>query len=284
VCTALAGLLPFLFSPPMDIILLLELAVLGAVVGFIAGMLGIGGGMLMVPFIMVILSQQGGFPPDSVVKIAIATSLATILFTSISSVRAHNKRGAVRWDIVRTLAPGILIGSLLGAQVAGALKGPTLALCFALFVGFLATQMLLDRKPAPTRQLPKTAGMFGTGGVIGVVSAIVGAGGGFISMPFMAWCNVAVHHAVATSAALGFPIALAGTLGYLFAPSAPAGLPAGTFGFVYFPALAAIAATSVITAPLGAKAAHAMPTKTLKKVFAFMLYAVSAYMLYKAYA
>lgn len=265
-----------------DLTLVAELLLLGSCTGFLAGLLGIGGGMLMVPFMTLILSARG---VDSAlaVKMAIATSMATILFTSISSVRAHHKRGAVRWEIVRTLAPGIVLGGLLaGAGVFSLLKGTTLALVFAVFVAFSATQMLLDRKPAPTRQMPGTAGSLGAGGVIGFISGLVGAGGGFISVPFMSWCNVAMHNAVATSAALGFPIALANTVGYVIGGwSMPSPLP-GALGYLWLPGLAIIATASVTTAPLGARTAHAMNIKQLKKVFACTLYGLAAYMFYKS--
>ncbi len=266
----------------LDLTLVAELLALGTCTGFLAGLLGIGGGMLMVPFMTLILSARG-VDAALAVKMAIATSMATILFTSISSVRAHHKRGAVRWDIVRTLAPGIVLGGLVaGAGVFSLLKGTTLALVFAVFVAFSATQMLLDRKPAPTRQMPGTAGSLGAGGVIGFISGLVGAGGGFISVPFMSWCNVAMHNAVATSAALGFPIALANTVGYVVGGwSMPSPLP-GALGYLWLPGLAIIATASVTTAPLGARTAHAMNIKQLKKVFACTLYGLAAYMLYKS--
>lgn len=267
---------------PLDLTLVVELLALGAFTGFLAGLLGIGGGMLMVPFMTLILSARG-VDAALAVKMAIATSMATILFTSISSVRAHHKRGAVRWDIVRTLAPGIVLGGLLaGAGVFSLLKGTTLALVFAVFVAFSATQMLLDRKPAPTRQMPGPAGSLGAGGVIGFISGLVGAGGGFISVPFMGWCNVAMHNAVATSAALGFPIALANTVGYVVGGwSMPSPLP-GALGYLWLPGLAIIATASVTTAPLGARTAHAMNIKQLKKAFACTLYGLAAYMFYKS--
>jgi uncharacterized membrane protein YfcA len=267
---------------PLDLTLVAELLALGAFTGFLAGLLGIGGGMLMVPFMTLILSARG-VDAALAVKMAIATSMATILFTSVSSVRAHHKRGAVRWDIVRTLAPGIVLGGLLaGAGVFSLLKGTTLALVFAVFVAFSATQMLLDRKPAPTRQMPGPAGSLGAGGVIGFISGLVGAGGGFISVPFMGWCNVAMHNAVATSAALGFPIALANTIGYVVGGwSMPSPLP-GALGYLWLPGLAIIATASVTTAPLGARTAHAMNIKQLKKAFACTLYGLAAYMFYKS--
>ncbi len=254
---------------------------LGLGTGFLAGLLGIGGGMLMVPFITWILSGRQ-VSPDLSVKMAIATSMATILFTSLSSVRAHHRRGAVRWDLVRRLAPGIVLGGALASLgVFAVLKGTWLALVFALFVGFSATQMILDRKPAPGRSVPGTAGLLGAGGVIGFVSGLVGAGGGFISVPFMTWCNVAIHNAVATSAALGFPIALANVVGYVVSGQNAQGLPPYSLGYLWLPALVVIAACSVLMAPLGAKAAHKMPVKQLKRVFASTLYLLASYMLYK---
>ncbi len=265
----------------LDPLLLTELALLGICTGFLAGLLGIGGGMIMVPFITYMLGARG-VAPDLAVKMAIATSMATIIFTSLSSVRAHHRRGAVRWDIVKRLAPGIVIGSLIASLgVFSVLKGSWLALSFALFVGFSATQMFLDKKPQPSRQMPGTGGQLAAGGVIGFLSGLVGAGGGFASVPFMTWCNVAIHNAVATSAALGFPIAVANVAGYVLAGQNVPDLPEGSFGYLWLPALAVIASASVLTAPQGAKAAHALPVKSLKKVFASILYALSAYMAYK---
>ncbi len=266
----------------LDPALIAELLLLGCCTGFLAGLLGIGGGMLMVPFLTLLLGQRG-VDTALAVKMAIATSMATILFTSISSVRAHHRRGAVRWDVVRRLGPGIVLGGLLGgAGVFSVLKGSTLALVFAVFVSFSATQMLINRKPAPSRQMPGAAGSLGAGGAIGFISGLVGAGGGFISVPFMAWCNVAMHQAVATSAALGFPIALANTVGYLIGGrSVTSGLP-GAVGYLWLPALVVIACASVLTAPLGARTAHAMNVAQLKRVFALVLYGLAAYMLTKA--
>ena len=259
-------------------LLILELALLGTCTGFLAGLLGIGGGMLMVPFMPFLLSSKG-FPADYTVKMAVATSLATICFTSLSSVRAHHQRGAVLWPVARLLAPGILVGSALGAQIAVAMPGKVLSVLFALFVGFSATQMFLDRKPKPTRTLPAGPGMFAMGGLIGMLSALVGAGGAFISVPFMTWCNVKIHNAVGTSSALGFPIALAGTLGYVWAGIGMPQMPAGSVGYIYLPALVIISIASMAMAPLGARTAHRMDIRPLKKVFATVLYGLAAYFL-----
>ena len=266
---------------PLEPLLLLQLAVLGVGTGFLAGLLGIGGGMVLVPFITLILSHRG-VPADLAVKMAIATSMATIIFTSISSVRAHHKRGAVRWDLVRGLAPGIVIGAMIASLgVFALLKGSWLALIFGVFVAFSATQMFRNKKPAPSRGMPGVAGQLGAGGFIGFLSGLVGAGGGFISVPFMAWCNVPMHSAVATSAALGFPIALTNVAGYVISGQSARGLPPASFGYIWLPGLLIIAVASVLTAPMGARAAHALPVALLKKVFASVLYLLAVYMLAK---
>lgn len=264
--------------------LVLELLALGAFAGFLAGLLGVGGGMLMVPFVTFVVSSRG-VEPALAVKMAIATSMATILFTSISSLRAHHRRGAVRWDIVGAIAPGIVIGSLIaGAGAFKILKGAALAVLFAVFVGFSATQMLLDRRPKASRELPGRLGQGAVGTLIGFLSGLVGAGGAFVSVPFMTWCNVPIHNAVATSAALGLPIALASTVGYIIGGwSLPSALP-GAFGYLYLPALLLIASTSVLTAPLGARTAHGMDVGRLRRVFAALLYGLAAYMLYKGFS
>jgi uncharacterized membrane protein YfcA len=264
----------------MDWPLIAGLLALGAATGFAAGLLGIGGGMLMVPFLTFLFTARG-FPGEHVVHMAIATSLSTILFTSISSVRAHHQRGGVLWNVVKVLAPGILLGSLIGAQIAGRLPTFWISLVFAVFVGFSALQVLLDRKPRPSREMPRAGGMFAVGTGIGFISSIVGAGGGFISVPFMVWSNVRIHNAVATSAALGFPIAAAGTAGYVLAGHGASDLPPGTLGFVYLPALVTIALASVVTAPLGAKVAYSLNTRPLQRIFALLLSVLAGYMLYR---
>jgi uncharacterized protein len=265
----------------IDIGLVLELAALGLFAGFLAGLLGIGGGMLMVPFLTYMLGHRG-VDANLAVKMAIATSMATIIFTSLSSVRAHHKKRAVRWDLVKGLAPGIVLGSMMGSLGIFALvKGTSLALFFALFVGFSATQMFLDKKPAAARQVPGFTGQLGAGGFIGMLSGLVGAGGGFISVPFMTWCNVAIHQAVATSAALGLPIAVANVSGYIIAGLKLEHLPAYSFGYLWLPALGVIASCSVLMAPVGASVAHQLPVKKLKRVFATLLFSLAFYMLYK---
>ena len=257
--------------------LLLYLA-LGAFAGVMAGLLGVGGGLIIVPVLAWILHGQQ--VSDAVVMhLAIGTSLATIVVTSISSVRAHHRRGAVLWPVVWRLTPGIVGGAWLGAAVADALPSVALQKIFAVFVLAVAAQMGFGAKPAPHRDLPGTAGMLATGGVIGVMSAIVGIGGGSLTVPFLTWCNTAMRQAVATSAACGLPIALAGSLGFVVTGLNATELPAWSLGYVYGPALAGVAFASMLTAPLGAKLAHTLPTEVLKKVFAVFLAVIGAKML-----
>ena len=262
-------------------LLIAELACLGLCTGFLAGLLGIGGGMLMVPFLTYFLGLQH-VESELAIKMAIATSMATIVFTSISSVRAHHRRGAVRWDLVWRLAPGIVLGGMLASLgVFTLLRGAWLAIFFGFFVTFSAVQMFLDRKPAAARQMPGTGGQVAAGSAIGFTSGLVGAGGGFISVPFMTWCNVPIHNAVATSAALGFPIALSNVAGYVWGGQSVPGLPPASLGYIWLPALAVIAVCSVLTAPLGARAAHTLPVRHLKRVFSSLLLGLAGYMLWK---
>ena len=266
----------------MDWGLNLVLLAMGAAGGFAAGLLGIGGGMVLVPFITMIFTARG-FAPELVVHMAIATSLATIMFTSLSSMRAHHRHGAVRWELVAQLAPGILLGSWIGPYLGKLMDTKVLALVFAAFVAFSATQMIVNRTAHAARELPGKAGMVAAGGVIGIVAGLVGAGGGFISVPFMTWCKVRIHNAVATSAALGFPIAVGGTLANIVYGWGEPGLPPYSLGFVYLPALVGIAAASVLLAPVGARAAHRMPVHRLRRSFAVVLYLLAGYMLWKAF-
>ena len=268
----------------LGLTLVLELLALGAVVGFLAGLLGVGGGMMLVPVMTWLLTQRG-VETGLAVKMAIATSMATILFTSLSSVRAHHRLGAVRWPVARSMAPGILAGGLLaGAGAFSVLKGQGLALLFSAFIGYTALQMMLDRKPRSGRELPGVWGLAGVGSGVGFISALVGAGGAFLSVPFMTWCNVPPRHAVGTSAALGFPIALASTAGYVISGwHLPSALP-GAVGYLYLPALAIVAATSVLLAPLGARTAQRINVVVLKRLFALLLLALAASMLHRGLA
>lgn len=255
---------------------------LGAFAGLFAGLLGVGGGLILVPVLTVIFAAQS-LPDAHVLHVALGTSMATIVFTSLSSLWAHHRHGAVVWPIVRGIAPGIVFGSLLGAQVVGYIPTRPLAIFFVIFVSYVAVQMIVNAKPHPSRQLPGALGMSAVGAGIGFISALVSIGGGTLSVPFMTWCNVKAHHAIGTSAAIGFPIAVAGTVGYLVAGRGAVGLPADCFGFIHLPALFGTALASVAVAPLGARVAHGLPVATVKKIFAAVLIILGAKMLYNLF-
>ena len=251
---------------------------IGAVAGFAAGLLGIGGGVVMVPMLVFVYTAQD-MPAELRLHLALGTAMATIIFTSISSVRAHHGYGAVDWRIARAFAPGILVGAFCAALMAGFIPTRPLAMIFTVVVIYAATQMFFDLRPKKTRDLPGTAGLFGAGAVIGGVSSLASAGGAFLSIPFLAWCDVPIRRAIGTAAAIGFPIALAGSAGYVLQGLRAPGLPPGALGYVYLPALALVVTTSMLAAPFGARLAHRLPVKRLRVVLALMLYGMAAKML-----
>ncbi|MFZ5558296.1 MAG: sulfite exporter TauE/SafE family protein [Pseudomonadota bacterium] len=257
---------------------LLAYVAVGAFVGFFAGLLGIGGGMTMVPFLVFFFTSQG-FPVEHVVHLALGTAMASILFTAASSVRAHHRRKSVDWKVARAMAPGVLLGTFGGALIASALSTRALTLFFAVFVYIAATQLFIGLNPKASRRLPGPGVLAGVGAGIGAISSWVAAGGAVMTIPFLLFCNVPLLMAIGTSSALGFPIAAAGTLGYVITGYFESGLPAGSVGFVHLPALAGVVVASVLTAPLGASAAHRMPVKLLRRVFAVFLYILATKML-----
>lgn len=255
---------------------------LGAFTGFFAGLLGVGGGAVMVPVLAVMFAAQN-FPEAHTMHLALGTSMATIIFTSLSSLRAHHQHGAVLWPVVRAFAPGIVVGTLLMAQVAAWLPTRALAIFFTAFMSYVALQLILNVKPKPSRQLPGKVGLACAGLAIGSISALAAIGGGTMTVPFLTWCNVKVQHAIGTSAAVGLPIAFAGSLGYMTSGLAAAhagGLPAGSFGFIYLPALAGTVVASMLVAPYGARLSHRLPVATVKKIFALLILALLARMMY----
>ncbi len=254
----------------------------GTVAGILAGLLGIGGGLVIVPMLVLCFALQG-IPHEFTMHLALGTSMASIVFTSVSSFMAHHKRGAVNWDVVRRITPGIIVGTLLGTYVAAAMTTNYLKIFFVVFLYYVAIQMLADRKPKPSRELPGYGGMFGVGNVIGIVSSLVGIGGGTLSVPFMVWCNMTLHNAIGTSAAIGFPIAVSGTIGYIVNGMRAAGLPEYSLGYIYIPALVGLVSASVFTAPLGVRLAHSLPVSRLKKIFAVLLFLVGTRMLFSLF-
>lgn len=255
----------------------------GAFVGFLAGLLGIGGGMTLVPILAAMFAAQG-LAPEHTVHLALGTGMASIVFTSSASVREHHRHGAVDWRIVKRMAPGMLIGTLIATAGSAWVSQRALALAFAVIVYAGATQIALGRKPAAHRSLPQGPWLVFSGIVIGIVCGLVSAGGAFLTVPFMLFCGVVMHTAIGTGAALGVPVAVVGTIGFVYsgmqAASAAHPLPAQAIGFVHLPALLGLVAGSVVTAPFGARAAHRLPVAILKRVFAVLLYALATKMLW----
>lgn len=247
--------------------------ILGAAAGFMAGLFGVGGGLIIVAVLISAFTALD-FAPNVLVHLAVGTSLATIIPTSISSALAHHRKQGVRWDWVKKIALGIALGALIGAYTASLLSGLALQSIIGVFVICVAIQMIFKWQPKPRPQDPSTPTLVVAGSFIGWASSIFGIGGGTLSVPFLTWCNAGMRQAVGTSAALGFPIAVFGTLGYLWAGWNEPNLPPLASGFIYWPALIGIAVTSVPFARIGAKLAHFLPELVLKRLFALLLFSV----------
>ncbi|MCY1512345.1 Sulfite exporter TauE/SafE [compost metagenome] len=247
--------------------------VLGACAGVLAGLFGVGGGMIIVPVLVFSFTAQG-FDPGILTHLAVGTSLATIIFTSLNSVREHHRKGAVRWPVFVWMAIGILIGAGLGSMTAAAIQGPMLQRIIGVFAILVAIQMGLELKPKASREVPGKPGLTLAGGVIGWASAIFGIGGGSLTVPFLTWRSVPIQQAVATSAACGLPIAAASALSFMALGWHNPGLPPYSLGFIYLPALVGIAATSMLFARFGARLAHRLSPRLLKRLFALLLLAV----------
>ena len=254
-------------------------AMVGAFAGLLAGLFGVGGGLVIVPVLVFVFAKLN-LTPEHIVHLAVGTSLATIVVTSLSSVYAHHRHGAVLWRVFAGLTPGLMLGALSGAQVADFLPACHLRTVFGVFELSVAVQMALAIKPSPHRTLPGVLGLSGAGVVIGAFSAIVGIGGGTLSVPFLAWCQTRMQNAVATAAAAGLPIALSGAAGFVLAGIDEQGLPAASSGYVYWPAFAGIVAFSILCAPLGARLAHSLPPLHLRRVFAVFLTGLGIHMLF----
>ncbi len=243
---------------------------LGAAAGVLAGLFGVGGGLIIVPVLVFSFSAQG-FAPEVLTHLAVGTSLATIVFTSINSIREHQRRGAVQWQLFRWLTPGILGGAAIGGVTAALIQGPTLQKIIGVFAIFMAIQLALNLTPKAVRPQPKRPELIVAGGIIGWASAIFGIGGGSITVPFLVWRSVVIQKAVATSAACGLPIALAGAVVFMVTGWHHPQLPEWSLGFVYLPALVGIALTSMFFARFGARLAHRLSPILLKRLFALLL-------------
>lgn len=246
----------------------------GAIAGLTAGLLGIGGGLIIVPVLAILFAAQG-FDAATLMHFAIGTSLATIVFTSISSMWSHHRHNAVRWSVVSAMAPGIALGALAGALLANYISSSGLGRFFGVFEILVAAQLVFGGQPQKHRALAGGLLQSLAGGVIGLLSAILGIGGGTLTVPYLVWHQVDIRKAIGTAAACGLPIALAGGVGFAVAgldARTDAGLgQAGSTGFIYWPAVLAIAAASVLFAPLGARLAHTLSRVVLRRIFALLL-------------
>lgn len=263
--------------------LILTLIAAGAAAGFLAGLLGVGGGTIIVPIVLWLLHKQGVVSTFSQ-HIALGTSFAIMLFTTMSSAWAQHRRRAINWHIVRYLAPAMIVGSLMGATVAKFLSAQFLQIFFIAFLYVIAVQMLLKLKPKPSRQLPQPLGLFVSGKVIGLLSSWVGIGGGSLSVPFMVYCNVPMHMATGTSAALAWAMSLSGFVGFVATGWQVKGLPENTLGFVYLPAVAVLAICTMTIAPLGVKVAHKMSPDKLKMAMGVLLFIIATQMVWRLMA
>ena len=248
---------------------------IGAAVGFFAGLLGIGGGVIIVSSLALMFAHQG-FPPDYVMHCAVGTSLAAIVAGAWGSFRAHDRRGAVDWAVVKAMLPGLLGGVLAGSVVARFMKPGFLKYFFVTFMTLIAIQLIFNLRPKGSRELPGRGGLAGMGAVIGVCSSWFGGGAAAVGVPFLTWCNVNTHRAIGTVAALGFPTSIAGAIGYAASGYGAPGLPDYSVGFIYLPAAIGISITSLLLAPLGARLAHRLAGPTLRRIFALFILAVGA--------
>lgn len=245
----------------------------GLAAGFLAGLLGIGGGLVLVPVLALLFDWQG-FPEPVIMPLALGTSLATIAFTSVASVRVHHAQGAVDWRTLWRMTPGIVAGALGCTALAAQLSPSALKLVFAVYAGIAATQLVFNAQPPASRQLPGAGGLAAAGGMVGGFAVLAGVGGAVTSIPFLVWCNVPARTAIGTASAIGLPVAVAGSLGYI-AFGLTTDLPPASFGFVHMPALAVIAVATLFAAPAGARASHRLPVPVLRKALATALYIVA---------
>ena len=262
-----------------DAIILLAYLVTGACAGMTGGLLGLGGGIIIVPALHYLFLLQG-FPPSILMHMAVTTSLSAIVFTALASAWTHHRKGAVLWPVVAALTPGIVAGGVIGAWLANHLSSEYLRMGFGVFALCIALQTGLGIRPAATMSLPRRPGMIAAGGVIGTCSTVLGIGGGTLTIPALLWCSVGIRNAIAVSAACGIPIAIAGSVSMIAAGLDETASPENTIGYLYWPASAVIVITAVIFAPMGARLTHVLPISLIRKIFAVVLAIVGIRMLF----
>lgn len=262
----------------MTVDVILILVVLGTFVGFVAGLLGVGGGGILVPALSSLFFYLD-FPAEKIVHLSLGTSMAAIVVTSISSMRAHQARGAVDWPTVRYMAIGVLFGTFAATFLVAALKSIYLAGFFAAFMTFVSFQMWRPLKLSGSKASSHSE-LVGAGAGIGGISALVSIGGGSLTVPYLSWRGFELKRAVGTSAAMGLPIAIVGTIGYLVNGWGETDLSQHIIGYIYWPAVLVISCCTVLTAPIGVKVAHKLPVPILRKIFAVLLISIALKMLY----
>lgn len=251
---------------------------LGLVTGLLAGMLGIGGGSVIVPGLFLVFTNQS-LAPGLAMRLAIGTSLGSVLFTSLVATRAQHKRGAIDWPVATTLGLAALLGSLASGYLAGFLSGRVLKSAFGVFLGFVGLQIMFGWRPAGHWRLPARPLLFAVGLLIGAVSALLGIGGGSLTVPFLTACRVEMRRAIAISATLGVPIAFFGAGGLIWSGLHHPGLPLGTVGYIDLPALAALTGVAVLVVPFGVGLAHRLPVAQLRRIFGGFLVVVAIQMI-----
>jgi uncharacterized membrane protein YfcA len=263
----------------MELLILFGAA--GLLAGFLGGLLGIGGGLVLVPVLAAVFSAQH-VDPTVLMPLTMGTSLASIVFTSLSSVRAHHLRGAVDWTLVRRLAPGLAVGATLGGLLSSRLPAAVAQTGFVVFAAYAATQLLFGSQKSACRALPGDILLTATASGMGLIAGSLGMGAATLTVPFLTWCSVSVRTSIGCASAFGLPIALAGTATYIACGLHKSGLPPMSLGFVHLPALAAVVAASMLAAPFGAAVSHRLPVSALRKVFAISIYAAAGKMLVAA--
>jgi len=248
---------------------------LGAVSGLMAGLFGIGGGLIIVPVLAILFAGQG-FPPELIMIMSVATSLATIIFTSIASVLAHHRLNSVLWHKVQSLAPGIMIGSAAGAVIADHIDADILRSIFIIYLVSVGVQMALQLKPKPGQEQPTKGLELVMATLMGMLSSLLGIGGGTLTVPYLVHFQVPMRNAVAIASACGLPIALVGTVSYALLGKDASQLPDWSLGYIHIPSFLGIVLTSIYTAPIGAKLAHKLHAETLKRYFSLLLFVMAA--------
>ena len=257
------------------IVIFLASILLGAVSGLMAGLFGIGGGLVIVPILAVLFAAEG-FPAELVMIMSVATSLATIVFTSVASVLAHHRLNSVLWDKVLAMGPGTMLGAAVGAVVADHVSGGVLRFIFIIYLLCMGVQMALQLKPQPGRKPPSKNLDLGVASLIGLFSSLLGIGGGTLMVPFLVHFQTPMRNAVAIASACGLPIAVVGSIGYALLGRDALQLPEWSLGYIYAPSFLGIVLTSMYTASIGAGLAHKLPAEKLKRYFSLLLFVMAA--------